>query len=134
MNSISNGVSDFVDLVVRTLKIGSPEKRTGITFYDEVTGEPYCLSIANGEQKVVQGECGIFEPATSDTELETTPPPAPLLDQEGDGGGNSEPDSTEGEVLIPEETVVEEETAPVIEEETTEELVEEAPAEIVPTE
>jgi hypothetical protein len=72
--TMSNMIGDFyggiveqvVDgvkgIVVGNLKVGSPTKRTGITLYDEVTGEPYCLSIANGQTKTVSGECGIIEP------------------------------------------------------------------------
>ncbi|OHA83031.1 MAG: hypothetical protein A2937_02405 [Candidatus Yonathbacteria bacterium RIFCSPLOWO2_01_FULL_47_33b] len=47
------------DLEVRgTAKIGSPDKRTGITLYDETTGAPYCLSVVSGAQKTTAGECG----------------------------------------------------------------------------
>ncbi|KKU81582.1 MAG: putative T4-like protein proximal tail fiber [Parcubacteria group bacterium GW2011_GWA1_47_8] len=46
------------DLEVRgTAKIGSPERRTGITLYDELSGAPYCLSISGGVTKTTSGEC-----------------------------------------------------------------------------
>lgn len=65
IKSMSDGVIYMRTLVVDTLKVGSPEKRTGITLYDEVTGDPYCVSVANGAQKTAPGECQIFEPTPS---------------------------------------------------------------------
>ena len=40
------------------LEIGSYDKRSGITLYDEATGEPYCLKIKNGAMVSVSGKCG----------------------------------------------------------------------------
>jgi hypothetical protein len=37
--------------------IGTPEIQTGITIYDKVTKEPYCLSIENGEFFKTKGKC-----------------------------------------------------------------------------
>ncbi|MFA6076858.1 MAG: tail fiber domain-containing protein [Candidatus Paceibacterota bacterium] len=59
--SVENGVAYMKGIIVDTLKVGSPAKRTGVTLYDEVTGDPYCLSIANGEQKTTAGECAVIE-------------------------------------------------------------------------
>ncbi len=56
---IENGVAYMQDLVVNTLKVGSPDKRTGITLYDEATGEPYCMFVENGAAKTAQGECKV---------------------------------------------------------------------------
>jgi len=61
LKSMSDGVAYLRGIVTEKLTVGSPEKRTGITLYDEVTGEPYCVSVANGVQKIVPGECSIFE-------------------------------------------------------------------------
>lgn len=58
IDKISEGVAMVKSLVVDSLKVGSAEKPTGITLYDEVTSEPYCFSIANGNSKTVAGECG----------------------------------------------------------------------------
>jgi len=58
---VENGVAYMKALAVDTLKVGSREKRTGITLYDEVTGEPYCLSVANGATKTIAGECVVIE-------------------------------------------------------------------------
>ncbi len=39
------------------VEIGSPEKPTGITIYDEVTGAPNCIKIADGEFYAHNGKC-----------------------------------------------------------------------------
>ncbi|PIP18420.1 MAG: hypothetical protein COX42_00940, partial [Parcubacteria group bacterium CG23_combo_of_CG06-09_8_20_14_all_35_6] len=41
------------------IKIGSQEKPTGITIYDKLTGEPYCVFVEGGQMKTVAGECSI---------------------------------------------------------------------------
>ena len=75
-------------LVVGTLKIGSPEERTGITLYDEVTGEPNCFSIANGTTKTMLGECTvIIPPSAIDSDNLTYSPAdsdAPIITLDGD--------------------------------------------------
>ncbi len=76
VQSVVDGIAYVKGFVVEKLTIGSPTKRTGVTFFDEVTGDPYCLSIANGTQKVVSGECVIIIANVNN---------APL------GGGNNQP-------------------------------------------
>lgn len=39
------------------IKVGSPERRSGITMYDEEFGTPYCLTISGGLPKTTSGEC-----------------------------------------------------------------------------
>ncbi|MCE9517468.1 hypothetical protein K8Q96_00500, partial [Candidatus Nomurabacteria bacterium] len=63
LQKVENSMAYIKGIVVETLKVGSPTKRTGITLYDEITGEPYCLSVANGTTKTTAGECVIIEPA-----------------------------------------------------------------------
>ncbi|MFA7193728.1 MAG: tail fiber domain-containing protein [Candidatus Paceibacterota bacterium] len=51
---------DEIDLVggfIAKLTIGSSEKPTGVTLYDEVTGDPYCMSVRNGDMVTKFGEC-----------------------------------------------------------------------------
>ena len=67
--SVSSSVSNLTSLVLDKLTIGSPKKRTGITLYDEVTGEPYCFSVANGQPKTTAGECG--QPQTNADQTQT---------------------------------------------------------------
>ncbi len=55
-----DGIAYFKNIVTDTLRVGSKEKPTGITLYDEATGEPYCLSIVNGDIKTRSGECNIL--------------------------------------------------------------------------
>ncbi|MDB5194325.1 MAG: hypothetical protein JWN50_339 [Parcubacteria group bacterium] len=56
--TIANGLTHFGDIVVSALTIGSHEKPVGVTFYDTVTGDPYCLKVANGVQVTIAGVCG----------------------------------------------------------------------------
>ncbi len=80
VQSVVDGIVYMKGIVTEKLTVGSPTKRTGVTFYDEVTGDPYCMSVANGSQKIVNGECTIIEVA----------PPAPS----GGGGGDNPTDTT----------------------------------------
>jgi len=61
VDQVVEGVAYLKDIVVGTLKVGSPEKRTGITLYDEETGDTYCLSISNGETKTTEGDCPVIK-------------------------------------------------------------------------
>ncbi len=54
---ISQGNAMFKAAVAESLTVGSAARPVGITLYDEVTGSPYCLSIANGAQKTTPGLC-----------------------------------------------------------------------------
>ncbi|MEK7208017.1 MAG: immunoglobulin-like domain-containing protein, partial [Patescibacteria group bacterium] len=69
---ITQGLAEFKTLVVEALTIGSTTKPSGITLYDEVTKEPYCLSIANGQPMSRQGACTI---QSSISNNQNTPPP-----------------------------------------------------------
>jgi hypothetical protein len=85
---------------VGTLEVGNTEQPSGITIYDKTTKEPYCMFIDNGEIIKTKGKCDATE--------STTPPivEAPLINEGGDGGGNSTPLSEQPPVI---------EEAPVIE-------------------
>ncbi|MFA5095041.1 MAG: tail fiber domain-containing protein, partial [Candidatus Paceibacterota bacterium] len=79
IQKVEGGIAYMKALVVDTLKIGSPQKRTGVTLYDEITGEPYCLSIADGIAKTTVGECIVVEPqSTPTTPTEPIEPEAPI--------------------------------------------------------
>jgi len=39
------------------LYLGTPTHPTRITIYDSITGQPYCIKIANGEWLKQKGEC-----------------------------------------------------------------------------
>ena len=53
-----DGFVSIAKLKVGELEIGSAEKRTGITLFDEETGEPYCLKIKAGAMISQPGACG----------------------------------------------------------------------------
>ena len=66
---ITNGFAYFKNLLAETLTVGTSEKPTGITLYDEATGEPYCLKVVNGQTQTVAGACANVEtPFPSDAQ------------------------------------------------------------------
>lgn len=55
-------VAEITSAVINTLKVGSltvgeMDAPSGITIYDQMTGEPYCVSISNGEWLKEPSEC-----------------------------------------------------------------------------
>jgi hypothetical protein len=54
-----DGIAYLKNVFVENLTIGTPAKPSGITLYDEVTGEPYCLKMRNGAMVSVAGDCAI---------------------------------------------------------------------------
>jgi hypothetical protein len=74
--SFVDNVVKMTSLVTEKIVVGSPEKPTGITLYDEVTGEPYCLSIKNGQTSSVAGVCGANNSGQPTNQLEENNPPA----------------------------------------------------------
>ncbi|HEY0010592.1 MAG TPA: tail fiber domain-containing protein, partial [Candidatus Paceibacterota bacterium] len=81
------GVTGIKNLVTETFTVGTPEKPTGITLYDEETGEPYCFSIRGGKESVRPGECGDEPSPTPDPG--PAPAPAPTEPPAGEGGGTT---------------------------------------------
>jgi len=137
---IVDSIAYFKNLVTDTLTIGSREKPTGITLYDEVTGEPYCLSIANGDTKTRAGACDTLPeeraprntpppspppasepPSNNETANNDTPTPEP--EQSTDAPASLAPEGREN----PEEPAVAEEPTP-----TEPEIEEVSPAEETP--
>jgi hypothetical protein len=56
--TIENGMTRITSLVVNKVTVGSTERPTGITLFDEVTGKPYCLKIRSGAIVRSKGACG----------------------------------------------------------------------------
>jgi len=54
---LQKGVAKVSKLFAKDIEIGTKEKPSGITLYDQVTHEPYCLFVANGQTKTVKGRC-----------------------------------------------------------------------------
>jgi len=67
---ILDGIVYMRNLATGNLTVGTSGRPTGITLYDEVTGEPYCLKIANGSPVSVQGTCPIASVTPSNNEEE----------------------------------------------------------------
>jgi len=53
-----DGIVNIAKLSAQTFTIGSSSRPSGITLYDEVTGEPYCFKVRNGAALSFAGECG----------------------------------------------------------------------------
>jgi hypothetical protein len=73
--TITDGIAYFTNIVTDTITIGTTDKPTGITIYDEVTGEPYCLSVANGDVKTRAGSCDDASSTSPDPSVDPTPDP-----------------------------------------------------------
>ncbi|KKS84757.1 MAG: hypothetical protein UV60_C0015G0025, partial [Parcubacteria group bacterium GW2011_GWA2_43_11] len=70
--SISNQFVHIVSVFTEELTVGSEAMPTGIQFYDQVDGSPYCVRIHNGEIIQKTGLCEAAPP------LETAVPPEPV--------------------------------------------------------
>ncbi len=93
--TFASATTYFKDMVVEAMTIGKADKPTGITFYDSVTGEPYCLKMANGVQVTTTGICvanaptgtvsDITQPevttSTTTPPMETTASSTPPIDE-----------------------------------------------------
>ena len=53
----TNGLASLKAVVAEAFTVGSREKPSGITLYDEDRGEPYCLRIKSGAMVSTPGEC-----------------------------------------------------------------------------
>lgn len=54
---LSENLAHFTNLVAERFTVGSPQRPSGITIYDEKTGEPYCIKVVDGELKNLAGNC-----------------------------------------------------------------------------
>jgi hypothetical protein len=77
--SVVDGVGHLKSVVIDTLSVGSPELPSGITLYDTVTKQPYCLQVANGQTVSVPGICGALPNAPA-TIITTTGTGATVVD------------------------------------------------------
>jgi hypothetical protein len=65
ISKIQGGIAYLKNIVAETFAVGSQEKPSGITMYDESTGNPYCVKITNGILINEDGACGTIEPSES---------------------------------------------------------------------
>jgi hypothetical protein len=95
------------DLTVETLHVGSPAKRTGITIYDEATGDPFCVKVVNGAMQTVPGECGIVTPPAPVPQVSIpVVDPVPLVPNPDPVVVPLTPDPTPTPVIDPAPTIV----------------------------
>jgi len=145
-NSSGNILSN-IGSVFSKLTVGSSEKPSGITLYDEATGEPYCLLVRNGDMVTRNGACD--DPNSGDTSSTySTGESSNSSLEEVQTNEETEivEDITEGEDIIDESTPVDEEvivddvaeqtndeevTGEVIVEEVVEDSIDEPTEEIV---
>ncbi|HVY12877.1 MAG TPA: tail fiber domain-containing protein, partial [Alphaproteobacteria bacterium] len=59
--TIENGITHIAALAVDTFTVGSAEKPSGITLYDEDTRQPYCVKIKGGKMVNLPGACGVLK-------------------------------------------------------------------------
>ena len=85
--SIVDGVTHFKQLAVESLStyalsVGTKEKPTGITVYDQVNGAPYCMKVVNGQAVTTAGDCQTYPgAAVYNVPVDTTPTtPTPPVD------------------------------------------------------
>ena len=72
---IASVISAIKDLTLNKLEIGTKEKPSGITLYDEETNEPYCLKMSGGKMKSTAGACGTVVEEVKPEPKPTTPDP-----------------------------------------------------------
>ncbi len=63
ITKIEHGIAYLRNIVVENLAIGSQGNPSGITMYDEVTGNPYCVVITNGILRNENGPCKKVNPS-----------------------------------------------------------------------
>ncbi|HZT35343.1 MAG TPA: hypothetical protein VFA15_05460, partial [Nitrososphaera sp.] len=92
---INNATIDSAS--VNALEVGSAEKRTGITLYDQLTGDPYCLQIAGGQTRSTPGKC-------PDVASSTAPVVAPAPGVSGSLVGTTDTTSSAPQAVQPSAT------------------------------
>ncbi len=71
-------------LTANGLEVGSPEKPTGITMYDDMNGDPYCAKVVSGILQTFAGKCGAEDlTATIDSSAPKTSIEVPVITLNG---------------------------------------------------
>jgi hypothetical protein len=71
------------------IEVGTQAKPTGITIYDSVTGNPYCLQMASGVMASTPGKCTATAPTNVSGTTSTTDTTSTTTPTTGNGGGTS---------------------------------------------
>ncbi|KND46770.1 MAG: hypothetical protein AB201_03475, partial [Parcubacteria bacterium C7867-006] len=77
------GIAYFKNIVTESLTIGTSTKPAGITLYDEVTNEPYCLKMRNGAMVSIAGTCESISTSTPPTTATSTDITSPVISMMG---------------------------------------------------
>ena len=98
--------AQFETLDAEVFTVGTADKPSGITLYDEDTNEPYCLRIKSGTLVYTSGACASNPPVDNAPKQEqpeptehTPPPPAPAPDESSEQPEDSE--KTEADEAAP---------------------------------
>ncbi|MEO8637517.1 MAG: tail fiber domain-containing protein [Candidatus Taylorbacteria bacterium] len=70
---VTSALGIFGRLETDEIQVGSKEKPSGITLFDEATGDPYCLKIVHGETKTSEGQCESMVTTAPEIPVETSP-------------------------------------------------------------
>ena len=83
---ITENFARIANLIADRFTVGSSEAPSGITLYDEATGEPYCFKIVNGASVTAQGICAKAEAAGAAASVgnSTSESAPPMPNQPGD--------------------------------------------------
>ncbi len=68
-----DGIAYFKNIFTGGLTVGTHDKPTGITLYDEVTNDPYCLKMRNGAMVSEAGGCPENSPTLGENVATSTP-------------------------------------------------------------
>jgi hypothetical protein len=122
--SIVDGIVHFGEVVIHKLRIdqlivGSSDAPRGITVYDKVTGEAYCIEVVNGSIQNTPGDCDTPPPDPIDPIDPVDPDPNTEEDDSGDVGTTTPEPIPEPEVVPEPEPAPEPEPTPEPEPEVT---------------
>jgi hypothetical protein len=75
---------EFGDGLIRALNIEAEnvEAQSGVTTYDHVTGEPYCMFVSEGQMRSVPGKCNQESPTGASQYIPQPNPTPPSTDSE----------------------------------------------------
>ncbi|HEY4499733.1 MAG TPA: immunoglobulin-like domain-containing protein, partial [Candidatus Paceibacterota bacterium] len=78
-NWLKDGLVAIKNLFVEQIQVGTTEKPAGVTLFDEITKEPYCIKINNGQLATTPGVCETNTPQENPTTTQDTETPVITL-------------------------------------------------------
>ncbi len=94
ITKIEDGIAYLKNIVVENLAIGSQGNPSGITMYDEVTGNPYCVVITNGILRNQDGACSKINSSAAVLDAENNSAGQSRSDQVSNGNNNNQSQSS----------------------------------------